>query len=528
MKRTLSIAKKMLLIAGLFTLGMTLIGANAYLTNRRVQEASVKSDEHSLKLSLIRSIETDLLKVQLAGMEWIQKLDDRNADAKMKAEMGAASGRYEAALGELSKLADSENERGILKRLLQSASQLTQAALEELAGAIQDGTSSDAISKAVERIDRIGAGIDQDLQELAKEVEADQKAALQGEAQMLARANLLSIIAGLVVLGIGLPLFYLIGRSVILPIRHVMAELNKGAGQVSSAALQLSSAGQSLASGSSEQAASIQETSASLEEMASMTKQNADNAGQANQLTAETKTTTESCSQAMEEMAAAINQVKEASAEAQKIVKTIDEIAFQTNLLALNAAVEAARAGEAGAGFAVVADEVRNLALRAADSARNTTAQIENINLRIGGAVEMVVKSIGSFAKVDSSMAKINELVAEISAASSEQSQGIEQINRAVGEMEKVTQQTAANAEESASASEEMSAQAEQISELVKELAQVVDGRVQKTVKPVSPSSKPDKKKKAQAAAKKNRHGGRGGKTPEEILPLATNDFKDF
>ena len=55
--------------------------------------------------------------------------------------------------------------------------------------------------------------------------------------------------------------------------------------------------------------------------------------------------------------------------------------------MALNAAVEAARAAEAGSGFAVVADEVRNLAMGAAEAARNTADMIEGTvtKVKFGG-----------------------------------------------------------------------------------------------------------------------------------------------
>jgi len=275
---------------------------------------------------------------------------------------------------------------------------------------------------------------------------------------------------------LGIVLTFVIVKAITKPIARVVEGLSSGSEQVASASGQVSSASQQLAEGASEQAASIEETSSSLEEMSSMTRQNADNADQANQLMSGTREIVTRAGKSMEMLTTSMGEISRASEETSKIIRTIDEIAFQTNLLALNAAVEAARAGEAGAGFAVVADEVRNLALRAAEAAKNTANLIEGTVKKVKEGSQLMVKTEQEFREVATSVGRSGELVGEIRAASVEQSQGIEQVNKAVAEMDKVVQQNAANAEESASASEEMNGQAIQMKDYVEELKSLVDG----------------------------------------------------
>ena len=343
--------------------------------------------------------------------------------------------------------------------------------------------------------------------------------------------TVVTVVIALVFLVLGAVGVFFITQGIALPIGRISSELDDASAQVAAASAQVASASQSLAEGASEQASALEETSSSLEEIASMTRQNADNAAQAKARMGEAQQMVAKVDEHMKSMVDSIQEVARSSEETGKIIKTIDEIAFQTNLLALNAAVEAARAGEAGAGFAVVADEVRNLAVRAAEAAKNTSDLIE-------GTIETVKKS-GELTKITQEAfqdnvdiaIKVGQLVDEIAAASHEQAQGISQIGKAVSEMDKVVQSTAASAEESASAAEELNAQAEQMKRSVRQMVEIITGDADAgSSAPVTHSPAPKAQKSVQkllpptAARAQEKRSDR----PEVVIPFDKEGFQDF
>jgi len=250
-------------------------------------------------------------------------------------------------------------------------------------------------------------------------------------------------------------------------LNDILGQVATAADQVASGARQVSDSSQALSQGATEQAASLEQITASMTEMSGQTKQNAENASQANQLAASARTGAEAGNGLMQQMVKAMGEIDDSSQNISKIIKAIDEIAFQTNLLALNAAVEAARAGVHGKGFAVVAEEVRNLAARSAKAAKETTEMIEGSIKKVNQGSEIARKTAESLEAIVSGVGKVTDLVAEIAAASNEQAQGIAQVNQGLTQLDQVTQQNTSSSEESAAASEELSSQSNQLKQLL-------------------------------------------------------------
>lgn len=248
---------------------------------------------------------------------------------------------------------------------------------------------------------------------------------------------------------------------------NAMRQVNCSAGEVANASEQLSISAQALSQGTTEQASAVQELASQVSIISDEVKNTADGAlnvrGQTHQAGEEVML----CNQKMQSLVEAMDRIQVSSGQIEKILKTIDDIAFQTNILALNAAVEAARAGSAGKGFAVVAEEVRNLAGKSAEAAKNTSDLIANSTDAVHMGTEIAQNTADVLHEVVTSIQSVVEAIDHIAIVSNEQSKSVEQVSEGINQVAAVVQNNSATAEESAAASEQLSAEAASMKELV-------------------------------------------------------------
>ncbi len=169
----------------------------------------------------------------------------------------------------------------------------------------------------------------------------------------------------------------------------------------------------------------------------------------------------------MRELRQVVSEIESMSADVQKIVGTIDSIAFQTNILALNAAVEAARAGDKGKGFAVVADEVGSLAGKCGESSKKTAELINACMTAIAKAQKCAEQTFESIKEIADNSDKIANAFVDIREATKDQASKSVDIQKEIANISGVVQNNMATAQETAASTQVLSDEADKLSRMI-------------------------------------------------------------
>ena len=250
-------------------------------------------------------------------------------------------------------------------------------------------------------------------------------------------------------------------------LNNAMGQLRAASRDVAAGAEQVSAGATTLSQGSTEQAAEVETLAEHINAVSDSVHKIALGAQKASAISQNVKTGILASNDKMQNMTLVIQRISDKSTEINKIVRTIEDIAFQTNILALNAAVEASRAGDAGKGFSAVSDEVRSLASKSSEAAKSTGELIGRSIHDVKTGTESTGLAISAVQVINECIQSLKELMDEIAHASAQQSEMIVSVENRIKEVSRVVETNSFAADESAVISNELTNQAKTLNRLI-------------------------------------------------------------
>lgn len=243
----------------------------------------------------------------------------------------------------------------------------------------------------------------------------------------------------------------------------IIVELDKLAGRIDSTSYAVKTTGTLLADDTRRQSSAIMQTAQTHKGIATLSRDNAAHARNANARIRDYSEKVETANQTLQRLIQSMNDIKHASEGIKKIVDDINGIAAKTNLLAINAGVESAKAGMAGRTFGIIADEVRNLALVSSDSAKQTNTLIESTIEKINNGAATVSQVVDVFRDTAAFVEDIKVNMEAISGAARDQSDKLHSLEAPLDELESLTDRNVDNSKQTDAISEELQKNGEEL-----------------------------------------------------------------
>lgn len=227
----------------------------------------------------------------------------------------------------------------------------------------------------------------------------------------------------------------------------------------------ISAAAKHLADSCTQQANDVLELQDEIKHTNELTKENADNAAQAKELSHSIHDEIIISKGKMQELVEAIKAIFVASEKVSGVIANIESLANQTNLLAINASIEAKRAGEAGKSFSVVASSVKDLADRSELSAIQTKSLINDTIAKAKRGSQLSDETYAAFETIIASLEQVIEVSGRIAESGATQQENMENIANTIDDISRVVSSNAASSEETAAMTIEISKNADVLKE---------------------------------------------------------------
>ena len=255
-------------------------------------------------------------------------------------------------------------------------------------------------------------------------------------------------------------------RSMVKGLRGTLIKVQEATSQITSSSTEILAASQEQAAAAREQSSAVAETTSAAKELSTTSESVGDSIKKVAQVAAHAMAGMAKIKESIDKTNGMLNSLGEKSQKIGKITDMIDDVADQTNLLAVNASIEAARAGEQGRGFTVVADEIRKLADSTAKSTKDITSLIELIQHEMSNAIMSMEQSIQSVDEEARLAQQTTEKTKEIAMSTHQQISGAKQIAEAMMNIDETMKQVAAGAQQSQAAVKQLTAMAGELNHL--------------------------------------------------------------